>query len=495
MAEAEKEQQQAAAETAADESLVGSILQETLKMKPTDEEYAIARQGMAAFIAELMTPERKGERIQQKMVDEMIAEIDQKMSKQLDQILHHEAFQKMESAWRGLKFVVDRTDFRENIKVEVINVSKEDLLDDFADSPEIPKSGLYKLIYTREYGQFGGSPVGGMIANYEFGPSSKDVALMQYCSAVGAMAHAPFIAAAGSQFFGEDDYLKLPNLKDLKSIFEGPAYTKWRGFRDADDSRWFGLTLPRFLLRVPYDEEDNPVKAFNYNEDVSASHGHYSWGNAAFAFATRLTDSFAKYRWCPNIIGPRGGGAVENLPIHTFEVDGEVQAKIPTEVLLSERREFELAEEGFIGLTMRKDSDNACFFSANSVQKSKYFGTSPEGREAETNYKLGTQLPYMFIVSRLAHYIKVLQRENIGSWKERGDIERELNDWIRQYVSDQDNPKPGVRARRPLRQAKITVEDVPGNPGWYKVDMKIRPHFKFMGADFTLSLVGKLDQK
>ncbi len=369
MAEAEKEQQQAAAETAADESLVGSILQETLKMKPTDEEYAIARQGMAAFIAELMTPERKGERIQQKMVDEMIAEIDQKMSKQLDQILHHEAFQKMESAWRGLKFVVDRTDFRENIKVEVINVSKEDLLDDFADSPEIPKSGLYKLIYTREYGQFGGSPVGGMIANYEFGPSSKDVALMQYCSAVGAMAHAPFIAAAGSQFFGEDDYLKLPNLKDLKSIFEGPAYTKWRGFRDADDSRWFGLTLPRFLLRVPYDEEDNPVKAFNYNEDVSASHGHYSWGNAAFAFATRLTDSFAKYRWCPNIIGPRGGGAVENLPIHTFEVDGEVQAKIPTEVLLSERREFELAEEGCIGLTMRKDSDNGGFFSANSVQK------------------------------------------------------------------------------------------------------------------------------
>lgn len=495
MAEAEKEKQQAAAETAADESLVGSILQETLKMKPADEEYAIARQGMAAFIAELMTPERKGERIQQKMVDEMIAEIDQKMSKQLDQILHDGTFQKMESAWRGLKFAVDRTDFRENIKMEVVNVSKDDLLDDFSDSPEIPKSGLYKLIYTREYGQFGGSPVGALVANYDFGPSSKDVALMQYAAAVGAMAHAPFIASAGPQFFGEDDYLKLPNLKDLKSIFEGPAYTKWRGFRESEDSRYFGLTLPRFLLRVPYDEEDNPVKAFNYNEDVSASHKHYSWGNAAFAFATRLTDSFAKYRWCPNIIGPRGGGAVENLPIHTFEADGEVQAKIPTEVLLSERREFELAEEGFIGLTMRKDSDNACFFSANSVQKSKYFGTSPEGREAETNYKLGTQLPYMFIVSRLAHYLKVLQRENIGSWKERGDIERELNDWIRQYVSDQDNPKPGVRARRPLRQAKITVEDVPGNPGWYKVDMKVRPHFKFMGADFTLSLVGKLDQK
>jgi len=494
MAEPEKEKKEAAAETAEEISLIGSILQETLKMTPADEEFAVARQGMAAFIAELMTPARKGERIQRKLVDEMIAEIDQKMSKQLDEVLHSEAFQKMESAWRGLKFAVDRTDFRENIKIELINVSKEDLLNDFADSPEVPKSGLYKLIYTREYGQFGGSPVGAMVANYEFGPGSQDVALMQYTAAVGAMAHAPFIASAGPQFFGEDDYLKLPNLKDLKAIFEGPAYTKWRGFRESEDSRYFALTMPRFLLRVPYDPEDNPVKAFDYKENVSKSHKHYSWGNAAFAFATRLTDSFAKYRWCPNIIGPRGGGAVENLPIHTFEAAGEVQAKIPTEVLLSERREFELAEEGFIGLTMRKDSDNACFFSANSVQKSKYFGTSPEGREAETNYKLGTQLPYMFIVSRLAHYIKVLQRENLGSWKERGDIERELNDWIRQYVSDMDNPKPGVRSRRPLRKAQVTVEDVAGSPGWYKVDMKVRPHFKFMGADFTLSLVGKLDK-
>lgn len=493
MAEKEKQQEQAAA--AGEESLVASILQETLKMDPVGEDFAIARKGMAAFIAEMMTPTRKGERVQQKLVDEMIAEIDQKMSRQLDQVLHCDEFQKMESAWRGLKFTIDSTDFRENIKVEVLSVSKEDLLNDFTDSPEVPKSGLYKLIYTREYGQFGGSPVGAMIGNYDFGPGSQDVALMQYISSVGAMGHTPFIASAGPRFFGEDDFLKLPNLKDLKSIFEGPAYTKWRGFRESEDSRYFGLTMPRFLLRVPYDPEDNPVKAFNYQEDVSADHQHYCWGNAAFAFSSRLTDSFAKYRWCPNIIGPRGGGAVENLPIHNFEVDGEVQAKIPTEVMLSERREFELAEEGFIGLTMRKDSDNACFFSANSVQKAKYFGTSPEGKEAETNYKLGTQLPYMFVICRMAHYIKVLQRENLGSWKERGDIERELNDWIRQYVSDQDNPKPGVRSRRPLRSAQVTVEDVPGNPGWYKVDMKVRPHFKYMGADFTLSLVGKLDQK
>lgn len=493
MADAQ-EQKQAGQAAEGGGSLVEEILLET-KLRPSDEGFAVAREGMRELIALLSTPDKKGERVQQKIVDEMIAEIDQKMSKQLDQILHNPDYQRMESAWRGLKMVVDRTDFRENIKLEVLNVSKEDLLNDFQDSPEVPKSGLYKQIYSREYGQFGGSPVGAMIANYEFSPGSQDVALLQYCASVAAMSHAPFIAAAGPQFFGEESWLKFPNLKDLKSIMEGPRHTKWRGFRESEDSRYVGLTCPRFLLRLPYSKADNPVKSFDYNETVTDSHESYLWGNTAFTFATRLTDSFAKWRWCPNIIGPKGGGAVENLPIHTFEQMGETQAKIPTEILITERREFELAEEGFIGLTMRKDSDNACFFSANSCQKAKTYGQSAEGKDAETNYRLGTQLPYMFIVSRLAHYLKVLQRENIGSWKERADLERELNDWIRQYVADMDNPKPGVRNRRPLRKAQVIVEEVEGEPGWYKVDLKVRPHFKYMGAFFTLSLVGKLDKK
>ncbi len=489
-----KEQKQAGTAAEAGGSLVEEILLET-KLKPSDEGFAIAREGMRELIALLSTPEKKGERVQQKLVDEMIVEIDHKMSKQLDEILHNGAFKALESAWRGLKLMVDRTDFRENIKLEVLNVSKDDLLNDFQDSPEVAKSGLYKQIYSREYGQFGGSPVGAMIANYDFGPGSQDISLLQYCASVGAMSHAPFIAAAGPQFFGEESWLKFPNLKDLKSIMEGPQHTKWRAFRESEDARYVGLTMPRFLLRLPYSKADNPVKTFDYNEAVSDSHEKYLWGNTAFTFATRLTDSFAKYRWCANVIGPKGGGAVENLPIHTFEAMGEIQSKIPTEVLITERREFELAEEGFIGLTMRKDSDNACFFSANSCQKAKFFGQSAEGKEAETNYKLGTQLPYMFVISRLAHYIKVLQRENLGSWKERSDLERELNNWIRQYVADMDNPQPGVRNRRPLRKAQISVEDVPGEPGWYKVDMKVRPHFKYMGAFFTLSLVGKLDKK
>jgi type VI secretion system protein ImpC len=493
MADAQEQAQEGAAAEGGG-SLLEEILIET-KVKSSDEDFGVYREGMRELISVLSTPEKKGERIQQKIVDEMISEIDEKMSKQLDQILHDEAYQKMESAWRGLKLVVDRTNFRENIKLELLNVSKQDLLDDFEDSPEVPKSGLYKLIYSREYGQHGGSPVGAMIANYELGPGSQDVALMQYCASVGAMAHAPFIAAAGPQFFGEDSWLKFPNLKDLKALMEGPRHTKWRGFRESDDARWVGLTCPRFLLRLPYSKENNPVKTFDYNEAVTDSHEKYLWGNTAFAFATRITDSFAKWRWCPNIIGPKGGGQLEDLPIHTFEAMGATQAKIPTEVLITERREFELAEEGFIGLTMRKDSDNACFFSANSCQKPKTFGQSAEGKEAETNYKLGTQLPYMFVMSRLAHYLKVLQRENIGTWKERADLEQELNKWIQQYVANQESPSASVRSRRPLREALVTVDEVPGEPGWYKVDMKVRPHMKFMGASFTLSLVGKLDKQ
>jgi len=249
------------------------------------------------------------------------------------------------------------------------------------------------------------------------------------------------------------------------------------------------------MLRVPYGPESIPVKSFDYKEDVSGGDKSFLWGNSAFAFASRVTDSFAKYRWCANIIGPQGGGAIEDLPVYNYESMGEIQTKIPTEVMVSDRKEFELAEEGFIALTMRKGSDNAAFFSANSVQKPKNFGISEEGKAAELNYKLGTQLPYMYVANRLAHYLKVIQRENIGSWKERSDLERELNQWIRQYVADQDNPPASVRSRRPLRQAQITVESVEGEPGWYRVGMKVRPHFKYMGAFFTLSLVGKLDKE
>ncbi len=478
----------------AEAGILDRIIAET-RLTPDDEAYDIAKRGVSAFIEELLKPHNQNEPVKKAMVDRMIAEIDAKLSRQMDEILHHADFQALESSWRGLKLLVDRTDFRENTKLEILNASKQDLLDDFEDSPEITQSGLYKHIYTAEYGQFGGQPVGAIVANYFFDPSSPDIKTLQYVASVACMSHAPFIAAAGPKFFGLDSFTGLPNLKDLKDHFEGPQFAKWQSFREREDARYVGLTLPRFLLRNPYDPEENPVKTFVYKESVSASHEHYLWGNTAYTFASKLTDSFAKFRWCPNIIGPQSGGAVEDLPLHHFESMGEIETKIPTEVLVSDRREYELAEEGFISLTMRKGSDNAAFFSANSTQKPKFFGISEEGKTAELNYKLGTQLPYLFIVNRLAHYLKVLQREQIGAWKERTDLELELNKWIRQFVADQENPSSEVRSRRPLRAAQVIVSDVEGEPGWYRVSLNVRPHFKYMGADFTLSLVGKLDKE
>ena len=491
------ETEQAAAQAAqAEETAGGSLLDEIVaasKLQPADEGYALTRAGLQAFIKELAGAQ--GERkISGALVDEMIAQLDSKLSAQVNEILHNEDFAKLESAWRSMKYLVDNTDFRQNIRIEFINVSKQDLLDDFEDAPEVVKSGLYKQVYTAEYGQFGGKPVGAMIANYEFGPKPQDIQLLQYVSSVAAMSHAPFISAAGKDFFGIDSWDQLPNLKDLHSIFEMPQYAKWRSFRESEDARYVGLTLPKFLLRLPYGENTVPAKSFNFKEEANSDE-QFCWGNTAFCLAARLTDSFAKYRWCSNIIGPQGGGAVENLPLYQFESMGQIQTKIPTQVLISERREYELAEEGFIALTMRKGSDNAAFFSANSVLKPKTFANTPEGKEAEMNFKLSTQLPYMMIMNRLAHYIKVIQRENIGSWKERGDLDRELNKWISQYVTEMDNPDPTTRSKRPLRMAQIEVSDVEGEPGWYSVSLKARPHFKYMGASFTLSLVGKLDKQ
>lgn len=474
-------------------SLLDQLVEAT-RVKPGDEAYAVTRQGLEAFVTELLEPARQAEKVSAGLIDDMIATLDAKLCRQVDAIIHHQQFQKLESSWRSLKFLVDRTDFRENNKLEILSVSKEKLLEDFEDAPEITRSGLYKAVYTAEFGQFGGQPFGSIIGNYEFNPGPQDMKLLQSVAAISAMSHTPFIAAAGPQFFGIDSFADLPNLKDLQAVFEGPQFTKWNAFRESDDARFVGLTLPHFLLRTPYGEDTVPAKTFRYNENVGGGNQNFLWGNAAFAFASRLSDSFAQYRWCANVIGPQGGGTVGDLPIYNYEAMGETQTKIPTEVLISERREFELAEQGFIALTMRKNTDNAAFFSANSCQKPKFFGNDKEGKEAELNYKLGTQLPYIFVVSRLAHYIKVIQRENIGTWKERGDLESELNTWIRQYVADMDNPAAGVRSRRPLRQAEITVSDVEGDPGWYRVGLKVRPHFKYMGASFTLSLVGKLDK-
>ncbi|WP_230353961.1 type VI secretion system contractile sheath large subunit [Lelliottia sp. WAP21] len=480
--------------SASSASLLDTIMAQA-RIEPESEGYDVARQGVAAFISSMLHSEDQHEPVNKLAVDSMIAELDAKMSRQMDAIQHAKKFQALESFWRSLKTTVDRTDFRENIKIHVLHATKSELLDDLEFAPEIIQSGFYKHVYASGYGQFGGEPIGAIIGDYEFSNTTPDMKLLRYLSSVGAMSHAPFISSASPAFFGLKSYTELPQIKDLYAVFEGPAYAKWRSLRESEDSKYLGLTAPRYLLRLPYSPIDNPVKSFNYHEDVTGEHEHFLWGNTAFLLASSMTESFAQFRLCANIIGPQNGGAVQDLPVHLFESMGQIQAKIPTEVLITDRREYELAEEGFITLTMRKGSDNAAFFSANSVLKPKRFPNTAEGKVAETNYKLGTQLPYMFIINRLAHYIKVLQREQIGSWKERTDLERELNNWIRQYVADQENPPADVRSRKPLRAAKIEVSDVEGEPGWYQVSMVVRPHFKYMGASFELSLVGRLDKE
>ena len=475
-------------------SLLAEILAEC-RISPSDERYPLVERGLRTAGRALGLPQRDAEVIDRAFVDLLICEIDLRMTRQIDEILHHPTFQKLEAAWRGLKFLVDRTDFRENTRVEFVNCSKEDLLADFEDTPEVPKSGLYKLVYSAEFGQFGGRPYAAILSNYEFGPGPQDILLLQKASAVATMAHAPFLAAAGPRFFGLDSYLNLPNLKEIHALFEGPQYTKYNAFRDTEDARYVGFLLPRFLLRLPYGPGTVPVRAFNYEEDVVGKHEAYLWGNPTFAFGTRLAESFARYRWLLNIIGPNSGGTVEAMVLHEYEAMGHLQTKLPTEIMLTERREYELSEEGFIGFTYRRESENACFFSAASAQRPKTFGQSEVGRIAEMNHRLGTQLPYMFIVSRLSHYIKVMQREQIGTWKDRADLERELNDWLGQYVSDMEVVSAAVRARRPLRKAKINVTEVEGNAGWFRVDLQVQPHLKYMGALFMINLVGKLDKE
>ena len=480
-------------ETQVKTPIIESIMQRS-KYSKDDESYSVVKQGVAEFISNIITTNNAEDKINKLALDEMIAHIDTLLSAQMDEILHNKSFQELESTWRGIRFLVERTNFNENVKIDLLDATKEEILDDFENNLDITQSTLYKQIYSAEYGQFGGEPVGAIVADYELDKSNQDMTFLNKMSSIAAMSHSPLLTSLSAKFFGLDNFGELENIKDLKSMLEGPQYTRWRTFRENEDAKYTGCMVNRFLTRSPYVPEDNPIKSFNYRETVN-NHDDMLWGNGAYAFATRLTDSFADYRWCGNIIGPKGGGAVKDLPTYTYENYGSVQTKIPTEVLITDRREFELSENGFIALTLRRDSNNAAFFSANSALKPKIFPNTPEGKAAETNFRLGTQLPYVFLISRLAHYLKVLQREEIGTWKERSDVERGLNEWLRQYISDQENPPADVRSRRPFRSAKVIVSDIAGEPGWYKIELLARPHFKFMGANFELSLVGKLDKE
>jgi type VI secretion system protein ImpC len=444
---------------------------------------------LAFFVESVLSTTKTVEKIDKAVLDNQIAEIDRKISAQIDEVLHHPLFQKMESSWRSLKFLVDRTDFRKNVKIDLLDVSKEELAEDFEDSPETIQAGLYKHVYTEEYDTPGGEPFGAMISNFEFDSSAPDIGLLQEISKVAASCHCPFITSAGAAFFKKEKVQDLTKIEDLKTYMERSDFLRWNSFRQTDDARYVGLTMPRFELRLPYGPETVPVKEFNYTENVKGDdHDKYLWGNASFAFATNMVRSFVENGWCVQIRGPEAGGKVEDLPIHLFDVGKGQQMKIPTEILIPETREFEFAQEGFIPLSFYKNRNYACFFSANSGQKPM----ETDDKNVNANVRINSRLPYIFLVSRIAHYLKVIQRENIGSTKSKMVLQNELNTWIKGLVTEMNDPGPDLIATHPLKAAEVTVNEIDDNPGFFSVGLSVVPHFQIEGIDINLSLISQM---
>jgi type VI secretion system protein ImpC len=444
---------------------------------------------LAVFIESVVSSTQTVEKIDKAMLDYHISEIDRKLSMQLDEILHHPSFQKMESAWRSLKFLVDRVDFKKNVKIDILDVSKEELAEDFEDSPEIIQSGLYKHVYVSEYDTPGGEPYAAIVSNYEFDSGPSDITLLQNVSKVAAACHCPFLASVGPKFFGKATMDEVTKIEDLHTYMERSEFLKWNAFRQTEDARYVGLLLPRMMLRLPYGPDTQPVKEFNYTENVKGpDHDKYLWGNATFAFSANMARSFVDNGWCVQIRGPESGGKVEDLPVHIYDVGKGKQMKIPTEILIPETREFEFAQEGFIPLSFYKNRNYACFFSANSAQKPAEY----DDPVITANMRINSRLPYIFLVSRIAHYLKVIQRENIGSTKNKVVLENELNNWIKGLVTEMNDPGPELISTHPLKAAQVSVNEIEDNPGFFRVNLSVMPHFQIEGIDINLSLVSQM---
>jgi len=423
------------------------------------------------------------------LLDLQIAAIDQLLGGQLDAVLHHPVFQTLESTWRGLEFLVDRTDFRRNVLIELLDIPKESLRLDFEDAPELIQSGLYRHTYVQEYDTPGGYPIAAIIASYEFDTSGPDIAMLRSISKVAAAAHMPFIGAVAPAFFDRTSMEDVAGIRDLPGHFERAMYLKWRAFRETEDARYVGLTLPRFLVRLPYGPDTTPDRAFNYVEDVrTGGRDAFVWANAAFAFAVNLVRSFVRNGWCLQIRGPQTGGLIPDLPVQLYDLDTGHMGKIMTDALIPEAREFEFAELGLIALSYTSNHDYVCFYSAHSTQKPAVFET----RDAQANSRINARLPYIFLVSRIAHYLKLIQRENIGTTKDRRLLELELNNWIKGLVTVMTTPGDDLQASHPLREAKVVVEDIDDNPGFFRIALFIVPHFQIEGMDVSLSLMSQM---
>ena len=426
-------------------------------------------------------------------INAMIAEIDRKMSEQINQIMHTPEFQQLEGAWRGLHYLVNNTETDDQLKIRVMNVSKKDLHKTLKryKGAAWDQSPIFKKLYEEEYGTLGGEPFGCLVGDYYFDHSPMDVELLGEMAKVAASAHAPFIAGSSPTLFSMESWQELANPRDLTKIFSVPEYAGWRSLREADDARYIGLAMPRFLARTPYGAKTNPVEEFNFEEDAASSDSKkYTWANAAYAMAVNINRSFKLYGWCSRIRGIESGGSVEGLPTHTFPTDdGGVDLKCPTEIAISDRREAELAKNGFMPLIYKKNTDFAAFIGAQSLHKPAQY----EDPDATANAALAARLPYLFATCRFAHYLKCIVRDKIGTFREADDMQRWLQNWIIQYVDgDPSHSTEEIKSRKPLAAAEVQVEPVEGNPGYYSSKFFLRPHYQLEGLTVSLRLVSKL---
>jgi type VI secretion system protein ImpC len=427
-----------------------------------------------------------------KTISAMIAELDRKLSEQLNLILHHEEFRKLEGTWRGLHHLVSNTETDETLKIRVLNIGKTELgktLKRFKGTAW-DQSPLFKKIYEEEYGQAGGEPMGCLIGDYFFDHGPQDVAVLQGMAEIAAAAHCPFIAGASPTLMNMDSWQELSTPRDLTKTFQAPEYAPWRSLRKSDDAKYLALAMPRFLSRLPYSAKDNPVEDFDFEEDTAGpDHSRYVWSNSAYAMGANIARSFKTYGWCANIRGTESGGLVAGLPCHTFATDdGGVAMKCPTEIAITDRREAELAKNGLMPLVHYKNTDYAVFIGAQSLQEPAEF----EDSDATANARLSARLPCLFATCRFAHYLKCMVRDQIGSFKERADMQKYLSNWITQYVTADPTASEDVKARYPLAAAEVVVEDVEGNPGYYNARFSLRPHYQLEGINVSLRLVSKL---
>ena len=479
-----------AASTAELTTLDRIVLEGKMAVEPSQNAYA--KKLLGQFASQILDEGMKAapDKGVVAMINERVAEIDKILTDQLNAIMHHPQFQALESSWRGLHDMVFGTETSTRLKLRLLNVSKKELLKDLESAVDHDMSVLFKKVYEEEYGTFGGNPYSLLIGDYTFGRDPQDMALLQRISKVAAAAHAPFIAAAGPSMFDMKSFTELGVPRDLSKIFESAELVTWRGFRDSEDSRYVSLVLPRYAARLPYGSRTIPVDNFNYEEDVDGKdHSKYLWANAAYQLGLRITDAYAKYSWTTAIRGVEGGGKVEGMTAHTFKTDeGDVVLKCPTEVLITDRREKELNDLGFIAVVNSKGSDFAAFFGGQTVNKPKVYNLD----SANANANLSSRLPYVLAASRFAHYIKVIMRDKVGSFQTRDSVENYLNQWLTMYVLLSPNATQGEKARFPLSEGRVDVTEVPGKPGAYSATVFLKPHFQMEELTTSIRLVAEL---